>query len=85
MNLLMSSRQRSQIRRKKQKQKQVLSASADHTLRLWSLNTGKQVKIMKAHRAAVVQFVLTPSAQRAVTDSNGLSAGSVGDGLYLDL
>ena len=31
----------------------MLSALQDHTLRIWAVNTGKEVQVLKGHRAAV--------------------------------
>ncbi|MDC0744852.1 effector-associated domain EAD1-containing protein [Polyangium mundeleinium] len=48
----------------------VLSASADRSLRLWSLRSGDCVKILKGHDDDLTSCALTPDGKIAVSTSN---------------
>jgi WD40 repeat protein len=47
----------------------VVSGSDDKTLRLWSLETGKMIRILEGHTEHVWTVAITPDGRRAVSGS----------------
>jgi hypothetical protein len=49
--------------------KRILSASADSTMRLWDMATGKQLRIFQGHTQGVLGVALSPDGKRALSGS----------------
>lgn len=47
----------------------VLSASADHTLRLWSLEHGKCIKVLHGHRDEITSLAISSDGKTAISTS----------------
>jgi WD40 repeat protein len=45
----------------------LLSASYDHTIRLWDVAAGKEIRAVKIDRGLVRNVALSPDAKRALT------------------
>jgi WD40 repeat protein len=52
----------------------VLSASIDHTLRLWTLGSGECIKVLRGHDDEVTGCVVTEGGRTAVSSSNDTTA-----------
>jgi WD40 repeat protein len=48
----------------------VVSASWDHTLKVWELETGKELATLQGHRARVTDCAVTPDGRRVVSTSD---------------
>ena len=46
-----------------------VSASADKTLKVWDLGSGRELRTLKGHNDAVLKVAVTPDGQRAVSGS----------------
>jgi WD40 repeat protein len=62
-----------------------VSASADHTLEVWNLETGRKLRTLSGHSSEVNSVALTPDGQRAVSASGDwtLKVWDVGSGCEL--
>ena len=49
--------------------KRAVSASWDHTLKVWDLETGRALRPLEGHSAPVVGVAVTPDGKRAVSAS----------------
>jgi WD40 repeat protein len=47
----------------------VVSASADNTLKVWDLNSGKKLKTLTGHTSAIRAVAITLDGQRAISGS----------------
>jgi WD40 repeat protein len=50
--------------------KRTVSASYDHTLKIWDLDTGGELRTLKGHSGSVDAVAVTPDGQRAVSGSS---------------
>ena len=48
----------------------MVSASIDHTLKLWDLASGREVRTLTSHSNVVTDVAVTPDGQRAVSASH---------------
>jgi WD40 repeat protein len=49
--------------------KRAVSASGDHTLKIWDLDTGRVLRTLEGHSASVFSVGVTPNGKRAVSAS----------------
>jgi len=57
-----------------------LSGSWDTTLRLWELDTGECLRVLKGHADAVYSVAISPDGRWALSGSGGLSMGKLDTG-----
>jgi WD40 repeat protein len=50
--------------------RQVVSASLDHTLRIWDLHSGAELAVLRGHTGAVTAVVVTPDGRYALSGSH---------------
>jgi WD40 repeat protein len=54
--------------------KRVVTASGDHTARLWDAQSGKEIAVLKGHTGEVVSAAFSPDGKRVVTASDDQTA-----------
>ena len=57
-----------------------VSGSADYTLKVWDLESGKELLTRSGHRGTVRAVAVTPDSQRAVSGSGGWHPEGLGSG-----
>jgi WD40 repeat protein len=65
--------------------KQAVSCSDDHTLKLWDLASGREVRTLTGHTGRVNAVAVMPNGERAVSASNELKAWELATGRELEL
>jgi WD40 repeat protein len=49
--------------------KELVSASADHEIKIWDISTGKEIQTLKEHSSSVNSLLITPDGKKLVSAS----------------